>query len=146
MRVSHRCITSLVVLSAVFCPGPSPGQPEPAPAPRPAASADERRAALSGTWVMVEVEAGGEVHPAFFVRDRVTIDAKAGTFRRSYGSPFAGGYTERGTFEVAADGKGGLRVELAFTRYGGFGEGPSRETRETGRAVWKMDGEGRLRA
>jgi hypothetical protein len=132
---THLYMTGLVALSAALYSTPVLGQPERAPAPR---------RALSGTWVMTEFEEDGTAYPAVFVSDEITIDAKAGKFRRSHGAPFVGGYTDTGTFKVADEVEAGQRVELAFSRYGGFGEGPPRRTDETGRALWKVDDKGRL--
>lgn len=136
----------LLVLAVALAPTPSAGQPQPAPPPRSATD----RSALSGRWELVELEADGEVVSAAalkeaMVEDTLTIDAKGGTFRRRFGALFVGGFDYAGRFAVAGPSPVGLRVELSYTRFGAFGEGPSRESEEEGRAVWQLVGRDRLR-
>lgn len=135
-------MTRAVLLVALLAfGGAAAAQPPTAPPPRPVVPAT----ALAGTWVLVEFETNGKTTPAEGITDTRTVDVKAGTYKRRFGAAFVGGCTDTGTLSVAADGAGAFRVELAFERYGGFGERPAQTTQETARETWRLIGRDRLR-
>lgn len=120
----------LTVVTLVLSLGPAAGPPP---------------ADLSGRWAIAAAELDGQPVPLELVRHcALDLDAAAGTFRRRIGVALVSGYTDRGTFAVVGAGPAGLRVDLSFTRAGGRDPGPSRESRETARELWRLDGRDRL--
>jgi hypothetical protein len=125
------------------------GQREQAPLPRPVNPKDFDQTAFTGTWEVAGCEFGSIVLSKKQIEelnhtDKLTIDAKAGTFKRKFDAPFAGGSDDKGKFEIVKIVPEGIRVTSSFTREGIAGERRVPETKMITYDLWELVGKDRL--
>lgn len=126
------------VLALTVSLSPSRGQPP---------KVDDGRDALSGTWVLVEIEADGQAtKTSDVVAGGLILDVKSGDFKRHIAAALVGGYDDKGKLTIVKADEKGFQVDLKFTRSGGVGEGPTpKPTEEYERGLWQLVGKDRLR-